>query len=196
MKQILICPNAFKGSLTASQVAEAISKSLESSGVRSINLKLPIADGGDGTLPILSDYLKLLLIESATIDSIGRPIKAKYGWSAKSKIGVVELAEASGIRHLSPNELSPMTANTFGTGILLKNLLEKSPTEIYLTVGGSSSIDGGIGILEALGVKFIDALGLPIKNLSPSVFSKIVAIDAQQARRKFEGIKLNILCDV
>lgn len=196
MTQILICPNTFKGAISADKAASLIKSSLLHFYTPAELTMLPIADGGDGTLPILAKYFEADLIKYPTIDALGNRLEAFYGWSENSRIGIVELAEASGIRHLDIKNLNPWKATTFGTGLIIKEILKRNPKVIYLTVGGSASVDGGLGILSALGVQFLDVNRNPPDPLNPSVMSEIAFVDAQETRKFFSDIKLNILCDV
>ncbi|MFY0599075.1 MAG: glycerate kinase [Cyclobacteriaceae bacterium] len=194
--KILICQNAFKGALSAENATEAVDRGLSQSGLNFESIKLPIADGGDGTLRILKDVFNLSIITTQAYDPFRRSIQARYGWAKSSKIGFIELAEASGIKHLKKSELNPWTASTYGSGIILSELIDKGAKEIYLALGGSASVDGGVGILEALGVKFYDSEDNRLRELNPAKMNLITRVDAGFARRKVQDVKIRILCDV
>lgn len=195
MKRILICPNAFKGSLDAKAVAGAIARGLRESALECTIVELPIADGGDGSLGVINQYLDAVEMRLGVNDPLGAPVHARYGWHESEKTGVVELAEASGLKLLSPVSLNPWQATTRGTGQLIRNLLEKGARRIYLTIGGSATIDGAMGILDALGVKFYHSSGL-VPGPLPSDLDKIVRIDADDALFLLQGLELIVLCDV
>ncbi|MFT6866353.1 MAG: glycerate kinase [Cyclobacteriaceae bacterium] len=196
MKKILICPNAFKGTLKSDEVAECIEIGLSQNSSNLEIFRLPIADGGDGSLPILSRYFDAELVHFQSVDALGSSVDAHYGWSEKLKIGIVELAEASGIRHINSNDLNVWNATTYGTGLILKEIMSKNPSEIYLAVGGSASIDGAIGILSALGVKFFNSQNEEIQRPKPSDMFHFENINAQETKFFFRNIQLKILCDV
>ena len=194
--KILIAPNAFKGSLTAKDAAHCIVAGLKRSGLHATFTQLPIADGGDGTLPVLAQAIHLDMIQVKTTDALRRPILAQYGWNEQSATAIVELAVASGIRHLDKNELNPWQANTYGTGVLIKDAISQGARKILLTIGGSASVDGGVGMLEALGVLYYNETNVLIKNLDPSKIKSIAYIDSSAAISLLDRVAIEVLCDV
>lgn len=188
---ILAAPNSMKGSLSAIDFSIAIEK-----GFRSISplfnvRKLPIADGGDFTGTILCDALKAKKITVPVSDPFGRKIEAEMGISGDTAI--IEMAAASGLRLLNPLELNPMKATTYGTGMLIKRALELGCSKILLGVGGSATVDGGIGILEALGFSFSNAQGELLPG-NPSSLEKVDKIHFPS--NIISGFDITILCDV
>ncbi len=162
---ILIAPNAFKHSLSSTEVGRAIVEGLDRSRLEGKFSVLPIADGGDGSLTILARALSAEIKSLQVNGPLGSPVLARYAINKKEATGIVELAEASGIRYLSEKELNPWKANTYGTGEIVNKLVLEGCKKIYLTVGGSASVDGGIGILSALGARFFagkELLTLPV----------------------------------
>jgi len=120
---ILIAPNAFKNSLDAAKVAEAISNGLRKSKLQCSTSCFPVADGGDGTAGLLIDHLNGEWIHTNVHDPLMREINSSYGWIEKDKTAIIELAAVSGLRLLKAAEYDPLTATTFGTGeIILKAL--------------------------------------------------------------------------
>lgn len=194
--KILVCPNAFKGSLTAHQASDTIKRGIIESGLDAEIVTLPIADGGDGTLEIMYDALALSIHSIATLNAINQPINANFGWSEKSKIGFVELAEASGIKHIDRSDLDPFRANTFGSGLIIQRLIEMGAKEILISIGGSASIDGGIGILDALGFGFYGSDDQVIQSPKPIDFCSIERIQLKEAESYPRGINFKVLCDV
>lgn len=192
---ILIVPNAFKESLEAEKVACAIRNGLKLSGLYCICNELPIADGGDGSLGVINQYLGAELFELEVNGPVGWHVMAKYGWQKRSEIGVVELAEASGIRHLHADQLDPWNASTVGTGQLIRELVEMGAKTIYLTVGGSATVDGALGILSALGTRFYHSKGQLTQPLTADLH-KIVALDVSETLALLKDTSITILCDV
>lgn len=192
---ILIAPNAFKNALSAQEVGHAILQGLKKSRLEGDFYVLPIADGGDGSLDILAHYYQAEVLLIEVPDPLGRFVQAKYAINKTTKTGIVELAEANGIRWLTEDELNPWIANTKGTGLIIKYLIQEGCDHIILTVGGSASIDGGLGILEGLGVKFLSE-GNIFNPTGPCDFHKITSIEASAVQRKFKKVKFSILCDV
>ena len=192
---ILIAPNAFKNSLDAAKAAEAIQNGLHKSKLQCTTSCFPVADGGDGTAALLIDYLKGEWIDTIVHDPVMREIGSSIGWIEKDKTAVIELAAASGLRLLKPGEYDPLTTTTAGTGELILEALEKNANKILLCVGGSATVDGGTGILKALGVKFLDAKGNELNEL-PATLSSVADIDSTSCDKRIKNTRIIILCDV
>jgi len=192
---ILIAPNAFKNSLDASKVAEAISNGLHKSNLECTTSCFPVADGGDGTAGLLIDYLKGEWISANVHDPLMREINSSFGWIEKDKTAIIELAAASGLRLLKPAEYDPLIATTAGTGKLIFEALEKNAKKIILCVGGSATVDGGTGILKALGIKFFDTKGNELDDL-PAALSSLADIDTTGCDKRIKNTRIIILCDV
>lgn len=169
MKKIVIAPNSFKESLSSVEVADIIEagfkKVLSQSKHRnSFSLdKVPLSDGGDGTLEVILSAGKGKIYTAKVRGPSGTTVIAKYGILG-DRTAVVELAKASGIALVPPKLRNPLYTTTYGTGELIKEAVAKKAKKIILCVGGSSTCDGGIGILSALGVKFEDKKGREITN--------------------------------
>src|SRR5436190_2708321 len=192
---ILIAPNAFKNSLDASKVAEAINKGLHKSKLSCTTTCFPVADGGDGTTDLLIDHLGGQLIPTIVNDPLKRKISSSFGWLEKDKIAVVELAAASGLRLLKTDEYDPLITTTQGTGELIIEALNKNATRIILCIGGSATVDGGTGILKAVGIKFFDAEKNELNSL-PSSLSSLAEIDTTGLDKRIANTEIIILCDV
>ncbi len=190
---VLIAPNAFKGSISAQEAGLAIQSGLHRSGLDFTSELIPIADGGDGTLEILSQYLKGSIKSRKVKGPNGSIVEARYGISPDAGIGFIELAEASGLR-LCKN-LTPYSASTFGTGELIGELLDQNCRKIYLGVGGSATSDGGAGILEVLGMRFYSGDEL-ITEIRPDKFSSITTVDPDGLDDRLKNCHVKILTDV
>ena len=151
---ILIAPNAFKNSLNALDVAEAIGEGLQESKLNCSFEYFPIGDGGDGTAGLIVQKHNGTIINVEVHDALGRNIHALFGLIDNGNTAVIELADASGIRLLQPHELDPLHATTYGTGELIQHALDKGVSKIIMCIGGSATVDGGTGILQALGIRF------------------------------------------
>ncbi|SHM58235.1 glycerate kinase [Actinacidiphila paucisporea] len=157
--RVLIAADKFKGSLTAVQVAEHVTAGLRSVVPGLDVAALPVADGGDGTV----DAAVAAGFDRRTVrvtGPLGEPVEAAY--ALRDGTAVVEMAEASGLRHLPPGVFAPLTATTYGTGELLRAALDAGARTIVLGVGGSATTDGGAGMLSALGARLLDAAGAPV----------------------------------
>ncbi|MBK8393100.1 MAG: glycerate kinase [Saprospiraceae bacterium] len=189
MKRILIAPDKFKGSIDAAGVCEIISSTILSKKADWQLEVYPMADGGDGSLAILADKLKFDKIYVSTVDPLGRTIESWYG--VKGQTAYIELAMTSGLTLLNQSERNPLFTSTYGTGLVLKDAIDRGLERICLMVGGSSTNDGGMGIMVALGYQFLDKDG---NALSPkgSNLIKIAAIHPVELPK----VKIVFLTDV
>ena len=192
---IVIAPNAFKGSLSARQAADCIAEGLQQSNLSCRLTIFPIADGGDGTATLIADKMKSQAIKKTVHDPLGRKIQVDFGWVEKSKTALIEMSEASGLRLLKKEELNPLKANTKGTGELLKAALEHGAEEIIMGVGGSASVDGASGLLNELGVRFLDEHQKEILDLPEGLIS-LKSIDTSGLDPRLKTCKIIVLCDV
>jgi glycerate 2-kinase len=158
--KIIIAPDKFKGSLTSEEVCTAIKEGLYDTGKKDMEvLCFPMADGGDGFNIVLQHYFHTESISIETVDALGRSIRASYQWNSSSRIAIIEMATASGLVLLKPEERNPLYTSTYGTGLLIKDALQRGATRIVLGLGGSATNDAGIGILAALGFLFVNEAG-------------------------------------
>ncbi len=190
---VLISPNAFKGSLTAIQAGEIIQNWIQNKFENYSTRLIPLADGGDGTCTLISKILGLQTFEYWTLDALGKPIKGHFGWEESSKTCFLDISTASGIAHLSVSNLDPNIASSFGTGILIEKSVEMGAERIVLGLGGSATIDIGVGILAALGVGFLNEKGRQLVPFSPNYLAKIKHI---QLTPKLPKLQFIFLCDV
>ncbi|MCC3769231.1 glycerate kinase [Streptomyces sp. UNOC14_S4] len=158
-RHVLIAADKFKGSLTAVEVAAHVAAGLRRARPGLEITALPVADGGDGTVDAAVAAGFARRTERVT-GPLGTPVTASY--ALRGDTAVVEMAEASGLRHLPPGRYAPLTAGTYGTGELLRAALDAGAHTVVLGVGGSASTDGGAGMLCALGARLTDAHGTPL----------------------------------
>jgi glycerate kinase len=192
---ILIAPNAFKNSLSASAVAQAIAAGFERSGLACTCECFPVGDGGDGTAQLLIQKRAGQKIPVEVHGPLGRKISASFGLIDEGRTAVIEMADASGLRLLRAEELNPLRATSFGTGELIQAALEQGVREIILGVGGSATVDGATGILQALGARFLDASGKDLSPL-PQALTRLEALDLTGLDPRLVQCKLTVLCDV
>jgi glycerate kinase len=149
-RTVLVAPDSFKGTHTASQVAEAMARGFGAAG-HPVDL-CPVADGGEGTLEVLLAALGGEVRRAPASDPLGRPINAPFGICQvkRSLVGVVETASASGLSLVPEGDRDPVAATTYGTGQLVLAALESGADEVFVGVGGSAATDGGAGALKAI----------------------------------------------
>ena len=191
---ILIAPNSFRGSLDAFEVADIIGKAFEDVSSNFEITKIPIADGGDFTAEILVRNLEGYWKDVEVLNPLGQPTVARLGLT-ESGVGIVELSEASGTRLIKDAELNPMMTTTYGTGQLIKAALEESCHKIIICLGGSATNDGGVGLLQALGVRFLDKDGKEI-GFGGAGLQRIATIDDSQIDSRVKKTEIVVPCDV
>lgn len=191
--QILIAPNAFKNSLNATDAAEAIRLGLYQSSLNCSCECFPIADGGDGTGDLIIKKCGGTLVHLNVSDPLKRTINSSYGLIDNGKTAVIEMADASGLRLLKADELNPLQASSFGTGEMIRSALDKGVTKIIIAMGGSATVDGGSGILSAMGIRFLSDKG---DISSPEDLIDLKKIDVSGMDKRISDCELIVLCDV
>ena len=192
---ILIAPNAFKHALDAKAAALAIQSGLLASKLACSCECFPIGDGGNGTCGLIVDRCRGEIVNVSVKDPLGRPITAPFGLIAKGRTAVIEMADASGLHLLEPEELDPGRASSYGTGELIKAALDRGVRKIIIGMGGSATVDGGSGILAALGARMLDKHGRELTDL-PTGLDKLHAIDCASLDKRLKDCEITILCDV
>ena len=192
---ILIAPNAFKNSLSAWEAAEAIELGLKQSKLDCKCECFPIADGGDGTAELIIEKFKGKRIVKDVYDPMGRHINSSFGLIDEGRTAVIEMADASGLRLIGKKRKNPMIATSFGTGQLISYALDEGVRKIIIGLGGSATVDGGEGILRALGVcftyKFKDKFVEQVEGLA-----LLTHIDLSGLDPRVKDCEIIVLCDV
>jgi glycerate kinase len=193
--KILICPDKFKESLPARSVANHIHEGILKVLPEAICKAIPLADGGEGTVEAMVAATNGR-IEMVTVhDPLMKIVGSFYGISGDGKTAFIEMAAASGMALLKPEERNPMVTSSFGTGELILEAMGKGCYEIILGIGGSATVDGGVGMAQALGIKFIDASGNEA-GLGGGNLDKIEEIDISALDRRMERCRITVACDV
>ncbi|MES3017068.1 MAG: glycerate kinase [Bacteroidota bacterium] len=192
---ILIAPNAFKSSLSAGAVSLAIQKGLHRSKLSCTTECFPVGDGGDGTAQLIIDKFRGSKIEIEVQDPLGRKVKSSFGLIGGGKTAVIEMADATGIRLLKSGELNPFKTSSSGTGELILAALDKGVSTIIIGLGGSATVDGGAGMLGALGVRFFDSDDKPLHPV-PEKLSELARIDISAMDTRIFNCRIIVLCDV
>lgn len=193
--KIVLAPDKFKGSLTGNEFCDAVTNSIKKRMPLAEIVRLPLADGGDGTIEILADPLQGELIPMTVNDPLFRPIKASYLWIEAKQTAFIEMAEASGMKLLKPAAQNCRKTTTFGTGEMILSAIEKGAKNIILGIGGSATNDCGIGMATALGYKFLDENGQEIIPIGENL-SKIQQIETKNVHQQLHSITFQIACDV
>ncbi|MDD6210885.1 MAG: glycerate kinase [Bacteroidales bacterium] len=195
MKKAVIAADSFKGSLSSLEVADAVEKGIFSVFPKCEIIKVPVADGGEGTMDALVLATKGSTISLDVYDPLMRPIKAKYGILGDSATAIIELAAASGLPLLSKEERNPLKTNTFGTGQLIADALKRGCRNILLAIGGSATNDGATGLLSALGFRFLDKNGKELPPIGENLIN-IEHIDTRNVLPEVYTSTFKVACDV
>ena len=193
--KIVIAPDSFKGSLTAVEVSDAIEQGIREIFPESEIVKIPMADGGDGTAHCLVNATGgKILIEKVT-GPLGDEVLASYGILGDKKTAVIEMAEASGLTLVPENRRNPLVTTTYGTGQLIKFALDQGCRKMIIGIGGSATNDGGAGMVQALGAKLLDKDGEEI-GFGGGELKKVFRIDTKCLDNRLSETKVLIASDV
>ena len=192
---IVIAPDSFKESLSATKVAIAMAEGINRIKPGDELISIPMADGGEGTVEALITATAGKIVKVPSVDALNRPIESYYGILGDGKTAIIEMAATSGIEQLTANERNPTIATTFGTGLLLKAALDNGFSEIIIGIGGSATNDGGTGMAQALGFKLLDETGDPI-GLGGNSLHKFRRIDFSKVHPLLASAKITVACDV
>ncbi len=192
---ILIAPDKFKGSLAAKGVCEAVRSGLLKLDPSLSIISVPLADGGEGTSELLTINSKGSVIDCFVSDPMFRKVNASYGISGDGTTGFIEMASASGLHLLTKEERNPLYTTTYGTGELIADAIARGVSKIILAIGGSATNDAGIGMADALGMKFMDKEGNELQPTGANLIH-IHSIDDTYFLIKQKKLEVVVLCDV
>ena len=193
--KIVIAPDSFKESLTALEVAEAIEAGLKKVLPDAEYVKVPMADGGEGTVQSLVDATEGRLISAEVRAPLGNKVRAEFGLSGDGRTAIIEMAAASGL-HLVPSEKrNPLHTTSYGTGELILAALDEGVEKIIVGIGGSATNDGGAGMLQALGALLLDAQHQPI-GAGGGCLQDLAAIDLSGLDKRLADVEIVVACDV
>ena len=190
----LVAPDKFKGSIDSISLCTLICKEIFLLYPDATVKSFPLADGGDGFAQIIHHYFGTEPIIAETVDPLGRKINATYQYSSNNQTAFIEMASASGLALLKSEERDPMKASTFGTGLLLKDAIEKGAKKIILGIGGSATNDGGIGMAAALGYTFLNQHGQVLSPCGEAMDS--ISEIKNPELDLLKGIEFTVACDV
>ena len=193
--KIVLAPDKFKNSLTGLEFCNAVEDGIKSITPDVEIVKLPLADGGDGTIEVVNYYLKGEVINVEVSNPFFKPVIASYLYSDSSKTAFIEMAEASGVKLLKPEQFDCKHATTLGTGEMVLDAINKGVSTIILGIGGSATNDCGIGMATALGYRFLDKNNQEVKPIGANL-SSITSIDATHVHSRLREVSFKIACDV
>lgn len=193
--KIVIAPDSFKESLSAKQVAQSIENGFRTVFPDAQYVHLPLADGGEGTVEVLMQGLSGETRYSTVEGPLGAPVKATWALLNEGKTALIEIAAASGLDLVAPEQRNPAIASTFGTGQIIREALDLGVDKILLGLGGSATNDGGAGIIQALGGKLRTVNGDDVKR-GGLALSSLDSIDLTHLHSQCTKVKFEVACDV
>lgn len=195
--KIVIAPDSFKENLTSLEVAGELETGLKRVWPNATYVKVPMADGGEGTVQSLVDATGGQIVKVEVSGPMGARVMASYGLLGDGKTAVIEMAEASGLPLVPKEQRNPLVATTFGTGELIGDAIKRGVHEIILGIGGSATNDAGAGLAQALGVRFLNFGGAPIPDLiAGGHLDKVQAVDMSTVNPGLAKIRISVACDV
>lgn len=193
--KIVIAPQEFKESLSGIEIARAMQEGVKRVWQDADTVLVPVADGGDGTLQSLVDASNGKVMVAEVEDPLGRSIKAEWGALGNGKTAVIEMARSSGLALLSPEERDPVATSTYGVGQLMLVVLDAGFKHLIIGIGGSATNDGGAGMAQALGVRFLDSDGSELAR-GGGALSNLAKIDISDIDPRIAGTSIDVACDV
>ncbi|MFN1547747.1 glycerate kinase [Vibrio natriegens] len=193
--KVVIAPDSFKESLTAKQVSEAIKAGLARVWHDAEFVTVPVADGGEGTVQSLIDATQGEQVFTTVFDPLNKEVQAFYGILGDGETAVIEMAEASGLHLVPAEDRDPKLTSSFGTGQLIKHALDRGMQRLIIGLGGSATNDGGVGMLAALGVKFLDESGNAIATNGGGLIN-LASIDTSGLDVRLAQCEILVACDV
>jgi glycerate kinase len=193
--RIVVAPNAFKGSISAVEAAAAMARAARGVFPSAEVREVPLADGGDGTMETLVAVTGGRIAEVPATDPLGRPVDSAIGILGDGKTAVVEMAAASGLCLLRPEEYNPLETTTFGTGELIRAALDEGANSLIIGIGGSATTDGGTGMATALGARFLDGNGEPVEGVGAEL-ERVRHINLGGLDSRIGKVEISCACDV
>jgi glycerate kinase len=193
--KIVLAPDSFKESMTATEAVAAMRAGVHAVIPDAECVGVPMADGGEGTVDAVVDALHGQHIEAEVSDALGRTITARYGYIPLRQLAVIEMAAASGLELIPPDQRDVLRASTFGVGQLISSALDRGAEEILIGIGGSATNDGGAGMLTALGALFVDDQGAPLEP-GGAALRRLDRIDVSGLDPRLRNTRIHVASDV
>jgi len=193
--RIVVAPDSYKGSLSAVAVADAMEQGILAVFPEAEIDKVPIADGGEGTVEALSTATHGRIVSQQVIGPLGQPVEACWGVLGDGETAVIEMAAASGLTLVPNEQRNPCITTTYGTGQLIQSAMEQGIRKFIIGLGGSATNDGGAGMAQALGAKFLDSAGHEIAY-GGAALASLAAIDLTGLDARLSQSTIMVACDV
>jgi len=193
--KIVLAPDSFKGSLSSTEAAEAMARGVRKVLPEAELVLLPLSDGGEGLVESLVVASRGEVVECEVTGPLGTPVKAKLGLMGGGKTAVIEMAQASGLILVPEEERNPLVTTTFGTGELIAKALDLGCEHLIIGIGGSATNDGGMGMAQALGARFLDEQG-ELLGSGGAELARLAEIDVSRRDPRLDEVRIEVACDV
>lgn len=194
--RIVVAPDSFKGSLSAAGVAQALGRGLARALPGAEVRACPVADGGEGTAEVLCLNTGGRMVTRRVTGPLGEPVEAAFAILGDGETAVVEIAAASGLPLVPPGRRDPMVTTSYGTGELIAAAIEEGCRRVVVALGGSATVDGGLGMLEALGFRHLDESGRPVPRGGRGLARVATARRPDGTPAWWGGVEFVAACDV
>lgn len=193
--KIVIAPDSYKESLSALEVASAIEAGFRDIFPDAHYVKIPVADGGEGTVEAMVAATKGNIVRLKVTGPLGTQVEAFYGLSGDASTAYIEMAAASGLERVPAAQRDPLITTSFGTGELIRHALDKGVGHIIIGIGGSATNDGGAGMMQALGVKLLDKDRRPLP-VGGAALAQLAHLDLAGLDARWQRVSVTAACDV
>jgi glycerate kinase len=194
MIKVLVAMDSFKGSISSKSVSKAVAQGIKKVFPDACVIELPLADGGEGTVATIIECCNGQTISAQVHSPLGELTEACFGL-LHDGTAVIEMAQASGLTLVAPKSRNPLVSSTYGTGELIKKALDLGVNKIIIGIGGSATNDGGAGMAEALGVRFLDSKGNNIPQ-GGGFLKNLTSIDMSGLDARIKETEIIVMCDV
>jgi len=193
--KIVIAPDSYKESLSALDVATAIEQGFSEIFPDAEYVKIPVADGGEGTVEAMVEATEGRIVRIAVTGPLGEQVEGFYGLSGDEQSAFIEMAAASGLELVPQNKRNPLKTTSWGTGELIRHALDAGVKHIIIGIGGSATNDGGAGMVQALGAKLLNGDGEQIGS-GGSALESLQRIDISELDKRLKSCRIDVACDV
>lgn len=193
--KVVVAMDSLKGSLTSLEAGNAVREGILRAMPETEVVVKPLADGGEGTVDALIEGEKGTRVTLSVTGPMGGQTECYYGILEDGRTAVMEMAQAAGITLVAENERKPMQASTYGVGEMIRDAVHRGCRYFIMGIGGSATNDGGIGMLSALGFRFLDSEGRPVSG-GASGLSRIVSVRKDEVLPELAECEFQIACDV
>jgi len=193
--RVLLAPTAFKGALGGVAASDALERGVRRAGAGVETIRAPVSDGGDSFLEVLLDAHEGERIERRVSGPLGDPVNASFGWVEQERLAIIEMASATGLALLDESRRDPMRTTTRGVGELIRAALDRGAERILVGLGGSATVDGGLGAASALGMRALDEGGDEVEPTGAGL-EGVARLDVSGRDGRLDDVELIAAADV